>query len=492
MSQVRLLLSFLLSLSSASVHSGLMYGPEVPVEEPLPTVSEVSPGAFVMGKPDSKKVAQAVQSTQSVSPAAASILPVTRNILAIKVQFPGLTAQSCTQAEMESILFGTSNSVKRYFEEMSRETTTIQGIVHATPVDLPSLPNCGDSANLWYQLHNMVLQAKNVVSSRKVSVAGYDHFVLFMPSGTCIPGMGQQIQGNSGQIVARELFIGGDSCKSLPVVGHEFGHAIGLNHATITNKQYPTASEEYGDTSDLMGFSNYPTKGLNVINKLKLGYLTDAEVKTVLADGQAHTIGPVSTPLVDAGVPLALRFEDLQLSAPIFLSYRQPFGFDANLSYSFQSTLSVHSLNPYVRSKSWLIANIGVSQSLQTPNGSVITLQSISGTTAVVRITGAGGQAPVNQPPTVNAGANKFLVLPATVSLSGAATDPQGGALSHNWSKVKGPGTVSFSNSTALATSASFSVPGLYLLRLTSSDGSLSSSDDVLVIVSPERALMSL
>ena len=93
-----------------------------------------------------------------------------------------------------------------------------------------------------------------------------------------------------------------------------------------------------------------------------------------------------------------------------------------------------------------------------------------------------------NQPPAVNAGADATVELPNSLLLNGTATDdgyPEGGTLSVNWIKVTGDGTVDFSSPTNLATSASFSAPGLYVIRLTVSDGELSSSDELAVTVNP-------
>ena len=68
--------------------------------------------------------------------------------------------------------------------------------------------------------------------------------------------------------------------------------------------------------------------------------------------------------------------------------------------------------------------------------------------------------------------------------LSGIVTDdglPLGGTLNSTWSKVSGPGTVTFGNANQATTTASFSLAGVYVLRLTASDGDLSSSDEITV-----------
>ena len=94
--------------------------------------------------------------------------------------------------------------------------------------------------------------------------------------------------------------------------------------------------------------------------------------------------------------------------------------------------------------------------------------------------------APVNQPPVVDAGPDQTITLPDAAALAGTATDdglPAGSVLTVNWIKVSGPGTVTFTNPNAASTQASFSEPGSYVLRLTASDTELSRSDEVAVTV---------
>jgi hypothetical protein len=101
---------------------------------------------------------------------------------------------------------------------------------------------------------------------------------------------------------------------------------------------------------------------------------------------------------------------------------------------------------------------------------------------------------PVNTAPTVSAGADQTLTLPSTASLSGTVTDdglPAGAPVTTTWSRLSGPGAVIFSAPTSTTTTASFSVAGTYLLRLTASDSTLSASDDVTLTVqsAPEPPL---
>jgi hypothetical protein len=87
---------------------------------------------------------------------------------------------------------------------------------------------------------------------------------------------------------------------------------------------------------------------------------------------------------------------------------------------------------------------------------------------------------------TVNAGADQAVTLPATASLVGTAADDgsPAGTYTTTWSKVSGPGTVTFGNASLLSTTATFSVAGTYVIRLTANDGNYNTSDDMTVVAS--------
>lgn len=108
---------------------------------------------------------------------------------------------------------------------------------------------------------------------------------------------------------------------------------------------------------------------------------------------------------------------------------------------------------------------------------------------AVLTMTFTIAAAVANLPPVVNAGADRTITLGGTAALSGTASDDgmptPPGVLTVNWTRVSGPGTVTFTAPSATSTTATFSASGTYILRLTASDGALSTSDDVSVTVNP-------
>jgi hypothetical protein len=93
---------------------------------------------------------------------------------------------------------------------------------------------------------------------------------------------------------------------------------------------------------------------------------------------------------------------------------------------------------------------------------------------------------PTNAAPTVDAGTDQAVTLPTTTAtLDGTVSDDglpdPPGAVTTTWSKVSGPGTVTFGDASAVDTTATFSSPGTYVLRLTADDGELSTTDTVTI-----------
>ncbi|MDT3777453.1 hypothetical protein PJI16_07760 [Nitrospira sp. MA-1] len=105
--------------------------------------------------------------------------------------------------------------------------------------------------------------------------------------------------------------------------------------------------------------------------------------------------------------------------------------------------------------------------------------------TAARTVTATFTQNPGNQPPSVNAGPSITIALPNTAALNGTVTDDglpaTPGTVTSTWSKVSGPGTVTFANASALSTTASFSEAGTYVLRLTATDGEFGPSSELTI-----------
>lgn len=90
-----------------------------------------------------------------------------------------------------------------------------------------------------------------------------------------------------------------------------------------------------------------------------------------------------------------------------------------------------------------------------------------------------------NTAPTVSAGSDQTITLPASASLDGTLTDDGCASVSTTWTQESGPGTVTFGNAGLVDTSASFSTDGTYVLRLTAIDDVFTVFDEVQITVNP-------
>jgi large repetitive protein len=102
---------------------------------------------------------------------------------------------------------------------------------------------------------------------------------------------------------------------------------------------------------------------------------------------------------------------------------------------------------------------------------------------------GSDGKCPIdeNHSPVVDAGPDQSIArVDDTVALHGSATDdglPVDSSVALLWTKLSGPGTVTFSTPSSVATLATFSAPGVYILQLMADDGLDKISDTVVVRV---------
>ncbi|MGH9867891.1 MAG: galactose oxidase-like domain-containing protein [Candidatus Polarisedimenticolia bacterium] len=109
-----------------------------------------------------------------------------------------------------------------------------------------------------------------------------------------------------------------------------------------------------------------------------------------------------------------------------------------------------------------------------------------AGIPSVASFVHLSGTAQGNRPPIVDAGPNQTILHPQAANLNGTIADdglPLPQPPSTQWSTDSGPGTVSFANASAVDTTATFSGPGIYVLRLTATDSELNASDTVTVTV---------
>ncbi len=85
----------------------------------------------------------------------------------------------------------------------------------------------------------------------------------------------------------------------------------------------------------------------------------------------------------------------------------------------------------------------------------------------------------LNEAPVADAGEDDTIGFPGPYTLDGSATDADMDDLTYLWTKVSGPGAVTFEDDTDPVTDVSVDEEGVYVLRLTADDGTDSDSDDM-------------
>ncbi|GEM_PF-6461437 len=93
----------------------------------------------------------------------------------------------------------------------------------------------------------------------------------------------------------------------------------------------------------------------------------------------------------------------------------------------------------------------------------------------------------INEAPQVDAGGNENTDFSGAIALDGTVTDDglPSGTLTISWTKISGPGNVTFANPSSADTTVTFTAPGVYVLRLTADDGQLSAFEEISITPPP-------
>ncbi|MEM8873799.1 MAG: malectin domain-containing carbohydrate-binding protein [Planctomycetota bacterium] len=131
--------------------------------------------------------------------------------------------------------------------------------------------------------------------------------------------------------------------------------------------------------------------------------------------------------------------------------------------------------------------NVSFNPLADGPVAGTVTVLHDGDSTNTIALSGVGFDASApNEAPTVNPGTAPAALVTVPVALGGSVSDdgrPVDGALTSTWTKVSGPGDVIFSDPADPGTDVTFDQVGLYTLRLTATDGELTSFADLTVNV---------
>ena len=274
---------------------------------------------------------------------------------------------------------------------------------------------------------------------------------------------------------------GGDQSITLPTNSVSLNGSAsddGLPQGSVLQLQWSVVSGPgsvvFSDPTKAISTATFTTAGEYVLK------LTASDGQLSASDTLTVTVVPNNQPpTVDAGPDQTIELPDPALLKGIITDDGMPQGSTVTSTWSL-----VNGPGPVVFGN----ANAPVTTASFTTPG-VYTLRLTATDTEFTVSDEMAVTVLLNQPPTADAGPDQEITLPGVATMNGAATDdglPRGSVLQTFWSLVSGPAPVVFPDATLLNATAIFSVPGTYVLRLTASDGKLSASDEMTVVVKPK------
>ncbi|MBI2984918.1 MAG: hypothetical protein HYY50_04830 [Candidatus Kerfeldbacteria bacterium] len=243
----------------------------------------------------------------------------TKRVAVLMFTYPG-RGQPVSTSQMNGYMFTNSNSVKQYYLDASNGQLTLTGEVYGYYTTTFNTTNC----------------SYGPLDAPGVDLNSYDKVVYYtpMPSG-CYSGVGGATLINAKNIRIYDLWSG----QEVLVLGHELGHAFGVNHSgSITcrdgsgNKQPiggTCTTSEYGDSLEVMGNSN---PGLmHAYHRDQLSWFQASHTQDVGSNNDCPAVQPCTIePLGAPGTGLkTLRIpRNVNSGGQItyyHLEYRQPF-----------------------------------------------------------------------------------------------------------------------------------------------------------------------
>jgi len=261
-------------------------------------------------------------SLTTIVPATAPTVSGEQKTLVLVANFSN-AAVGCSAANIRDTLFTdpSTYSIDDLYQETSYGQLWFTGDVYG-----PYSINYATTSPCDYYAWANAAEAAATASG--VNLSQYTRRVYVLPSQNSCGYIGL---GTIGGSPSRAWIF---RCDLHDVFGHELGHNLVTQHAS-------TLSSEYGDTSDIMGYSGIGLRHMNAPHKEELGWLPAGQVVTVTQNG-TYKIAPLELHPVETAAPQALKIAKRDTNEYYYFSYRLPLGFDANLASTYTNRVNVH------------------------------------------------------------------------------------------------------------------------------------------------------
>jgi len=208
-------------------------------------------------------------------------------------------------------------------------------------------PTCTD--NFTWDIYNTIVQYFR--NTLQLSFNNHKRIAMFLPSGGRCSWSGLAML-NCPNPPCGTWMMGTD----VMLMAHEFGHTMGLQHATSDDA-------EYGDSSDAMGSGN-SLRCLNAVYSSQLGW--SLPILVLNAQTQTQTQTQLHGRWIQYQLPPmqlndtnhiridGVRWDGLLQWTSMFISFRARVGYDSGLLWLYDNKVSIHIVN--AQGKSDLIA----------------------------------------------------------------------------------------------------------------------------------------
>ncbi|MFA6908882.1 MAG: Ig-like domain-containing protein [Patescibacteria group bacterium] len=186
---------------------------------------------------------------------------------------------------------------------------------------------------------NAMLNAALVAFDADVDFSQYERVIVISPFGpSCswggISTVGKTSITTDDGVVAASASFAVANYAGTTLLAHEYGHGLGLHHASFYNCPGVPFQEsgcdltEYGDPFSIMG-ANLNFGYFNALEKNYLGWFTPSNILTVTQNG-TYTIDHLEVASLNLKALKIQRAEDDYL----YVEFRQPIGHDINFGFT--------------------------------------------------------------------------------------------------------------------------------------------------------------
>lgn len=424
-------------------------------------------GELLIAGAQSIEAANGAGTTTSGATIEGATLAGTQNTLVLTANFSD-KGLACAPTDIYNKVFGATNSVADLYRQSSKGNVTFGGTMYG-----PFQLNVASTNTCDFQTWSA--QVEQQAANQGINLSAYPRRVFVFPTSSC--GIGY---GTVGGSPSRAWIF---RCDLLDLFTHEVGHNLGFMHSS-------TPGAEYGDTSDVMGYSGLALRQNNAPNKVTTGWMGSSWVRSVSASG-IFTLDPTatSTPVN----PQVLTLSKPDTGDNYYISFRQPIGYDATLAGGYQNLVSIHRGSASMGQYTYLLGVLGAGGTYtDATNGYTFSVSSIGTTSATVSVTTTAAPCTRSAPSVTmtplsqSAAPGNSIGYQVTVknnnsSTCAATTFAFNNSVPAGWSSNDAPGSLSLgsgASSSAIwtVTSSATAVPASYGVATSAYDTAAASS----------------